>query len=144
GNLYISNSVIKNNTSGSSGCILQIKDIGNKSVPRISIYNTTFENNYTTKYGGVFFIKDDNKIDDKIIVENCTFKNNKALLGSICHSHSSKSEPRFSNKEDLIAIHGKSAFTTNPTTIKLCSESENIQNIKIDSGDLFNRNITCM
>eukprot|EP00833_Pecoramyces_ruminatium_P000154 jgi/Orpsp1_1/1174186/evm.model.c7180000049193.1 len=136
GNILIKNSRYKKIYSD-NGPIIQVKYLNMNYNRDIIFDNVTIEDTEAKYYGGVIYSLSE-YTNDIVSFINCTFINNKANYGTICHSYNINSEPRISNKNEILEIEGHKAFSTNPTGLIV---DENNKQIDILSGDILSDEI---
>jgi len=100
--------------------------------------NSKFYNNTASKYGGVIYSLSPNT-NRYIVIQDCDFKDNKALIGDSIYSLNITSEPNITDIDSLKNIKG--FFATNPTRISLNEKS--INEISIYSGEKIPSGIIC-
>lgn len=105
----------------------------------VTIRNSTFENLTASKYGGVIYSNSLNS-NNRILLENCKFINNHALIGDILYSLTKDSGPVISNIDEIKDIKG--LLATNPTYIKL--DDDSFKNLTIISGEKIPNGISGM
>ncbi|OUM70448.1 hypothetical protein PIROE2DRAFT_56759 [Piromyces sp. E2] len=120
------------------GTILNIKDIGDKSQGYVDVINSYFENINASIYGGVVFSLGE-YTNKHVRFEECVFKNTTVSIGGISFSLDKKSEPYFSNIDEIRKTEG--AFATNPTKVILNSNSKD--KFILFSGEKIPEGITC-
>ncbi|ORX51373.1 hypothetical protein BCR36DRAFT_582922 [Piromyces finnis] len=133
--IFIGDSVIRNIYSPNSGAIINNL---NSNKYEIIVNDTLIENNRSDNYGGVIYLTHEEP-GSAIAFNNCTFIDNKGVLGNICFAKSLLSEPYFSNKEELISTYGDGMFTTNPTHIRMKNTDININ---VLSGEQISNEIS--
>ncbi|OUM69445.1 hypothetical protein PIROE2DRAFT_2531, partial [Piromyces sp. E2] len=126
------------NNTGVNGIIVNVDDYYQKSKIFVNFTNSIFENNYAEGHGGIIYSKGED-IYDYIKFYNCSFENNKAVLGDISYSLTKKDEPYFSNIDELRKF--KRSFITNPTHIKIISNLNN--SLSVMSGEKLSSDIKC-
>ncbi|ORX42545.1 hypothetical protein BCR36DRAFT_362294, partial [Piromyces finnis] len=134
GSIDIRNSRFKNIKS-ENGPIIRIDEMADKYESTIKFDNVAIQETEAQDRGGVVFST--NKYTNQILsFNNCKFIDTKANSGSICYALDTKSEPYFSNKNEIFNYH---TFSTNPIKLEFDTESE--REFTILSGDTIHDNI---
>ncbi|OUM67460.1 hypothetical protein PIROE2DRAFT_5098 [Piromyces sp. E2] len=138
GNVVIKNSTISNVYSN-NGPVVQVTSLSklyeeNEIIfDHVNIYNSKAE-----WYGGVVY-STSIYTNDIVLFNDCTFKNTTGKYGKVCHAYNRESEPKISNKEEILRDQGHSAFSTNPTGLMV--DEEKYGKITILSGDILKDDI---